>query len=646
MAEFLLELYSEEIPAGMQRPAAEHFVKELGLEEFYFTPQRIVVTGDLPTEKEEIVEERRGPKIDAPEQAVQGFLRSCGYSSVDEAEIREVKGAQHYFRPESKSSVPMAEYLAKKVPEVLANYTWPKSMRWGDYEMRWVRPLHSILCIFDGKVIDFEFGHIKSGNVTKGHRFLAADEFEVANFEQYQKELHDRKVVVNQEHRHEVIKEELDKISPEIFYNANKNLIHEIVNLVEWPQVAVGEFSEEFLEVPWECLVSSMEKHQKYISIFDAKESKLTNKFVFVSNMVAEDGGEKIIAGNERVLKARLSDAKFFWDQDRKQSLEDFLPKLEKVTFHNKVGNMLEKAKRIEALAGDLAGKIGADVEKAKRAGLLCKADLVSEMVGEFADLQGLMGGYYAQDQEIGEAIKLHYGEPKDNKLAISVALADKLDSLTTLWAAGEKPTGSGDPFALRRAALQIIRIVISNDLRLNIKEFVNVEVFDFVIDRVKHMLRGEEIRSDIVDAVLGQGDDLLVIYNKAQALKEFLATENGADLLAAYKRAANILTAEEKKDSKSYEPSVDAGLLQAAEEKALFEAIEAAENGIQQSLAAEKFGAAMADLAALRPQVNAFFDNVIVNADDAATRENRLKVLAKIRQFIDLIADFGKIEK
>ncbi|PIR31546.1 MAG: glycine--tRNA ligase subunit beta [Alphaproteobacteria bacterium CG11_big_fil_rev_8_21_14_0_20_44_7] len=614
MTELLLELYSEEIPARMQELAARAFAESIDKDaEYFYSPHHIIVKADLPDKQQDENIERKGPKIGAPEQAINGFAKSCGVAGVDELEQRE---GYYFFAKQSKGEN-TKDYLAKKIPEILGGYSWPKSMRWGNHEIRWVRPLHSISCTFGGEVVPFKFGHLESAIISQP-----------AN--------------INQTERKNLIAEGAKKLAGGV--ELDEKLLDEVTNLVENPVPMLGEFPTEFLQVPQECLVSSMKSHQKYFPVYDGQ--KLSSKFIFVANLEAEDGGKKIRAGNERVLKARLSDAKFFWEQDRKHKLEAFLPKLKQVTFHNKIGNMLEKAERISALAEFIAEKIGADAEKAKRAGLLCKADLVSEMVGEFAELQGIMGGYYADDKEIGEAIKLHYGEPKNNKLAIAVALADKFDSLVQLWLAGEKPTGSRDPFGLRRAALGIIRIILENNLKLNLREFAkNDEIFAFFIERLKYLLKSQEIRHDIVDAVLGQGDDLLIIHNKAQSLSEFLHSDRGTKLMECYNRAVNILTAEEKKDGISYESNPQEALLSSAEEKSLYEEMQQKEAIISEAIAGEDFGKAMGQLAQLQQNINAFFDNVMVNAENPQIRENRLKLLAKIRSFMDKIADFSKIE-
>ena len=613
MSKLKLQLHSEEIPARMQEPAAKAFAEGLGVEKYFFSPHFIIIEGDLPDTQADENIERKGPKIGAAEQALNGFMKSCGVANVDELEERD---GYYYFSKQSKGE-PTKDYLAKKIPEILGGYTWPKSMRWGEHDLRWVRPLHEINCEFGGEIVEFKLGHIQS----------------TINNQQ--------STIINQEERKNIIIDGAKALHAGV--ELDERLLNEVTNLVENPIPMMGEFDSSFLDVPQECLVTSMKSHQKYFPVYE--NEKLINKFIFVANLKAEDGGKKIVAGNERVLKARLSDAKFFWEQDRKHKLEEFLPKLKLVTFHNKIGNMFEKAERISELSGIIAKKIGADVKLAEKAGLLCKADLVSEMVGEFADLQGIMGGYYAENAELGEAIKQHYGEPSE-PIAICVALADRIDSLTQLWAAGEKPTGSRDPFGLRRAALGIIRIILNNKLNLNLKDFISDdEVFAFLTERLKYLLKSKNIKHDIVDAVLGQGDDFLIINNKAEILAEFLQTESGKNMLAAYNRAVNILTIEEKKDGKTFAPNPVFTSFELPEEKDLFSALNASEEKIKDALANENYEAAMQELACLQAPLNKFFDNVVVNSDMPEVRGNRLRLLAKIRLFMDLIADFSKVE-
>lgn len=660
MAEFVLELYSEEIPALMQARASYDIAGLIGEKlkldprniENYFTPQRIVIHAKEVDETiPDSLIEKRGPKVGAPEQAVQGFLKSVGLSKVEDAQTIEEKGQKYYFYQNTVKGESTEKHLAKILPEILNNFTWPKSMRWGSSEIRWVRPLHSIVAIFGGKVIPFSFGNIKSENKTRGHRFLDNSEITVANFEQYKKDLESKKVILDQTARQQKIWDDAKKAAGKLSLKEDVRLLAEVANLVEFPVILVGEFAKEFLDVPQECLIATMKNNQKYFPLFDGE--KLSNKFIVVANK--PDSAGKIISGNQRVVKARLSDAKFFWDVDRETKLEEFLPKLSLVTFHAKVGNMLEKAKRISALSAKIAKLIGADEKKSERAGLLCKADLVTGMVGEFAELQGIMGGYYSASEgsEISAAIKNHYkplgaeDEVPTDKITICVALADKIDSLVKLWEAGEKPTGSSDPYALRRAAISIIRIILGNNLKLNLQELIgNKDVFEFITDRLKQVLKTQNIRHDYITAVLDRKSaDLVSIRSKAEALGKFLETASGKNLLESYKRAANILSIEEKKDKTIYALAPKEALLVEAEEKILFKDIIAAEPKIVTALKAEKYEDAMQQLANLQPAVNSFFERVTVNAKEPDLRKNRLKLLAKIRNFINSIADFSKIE-
>ena len=664
MTEFLLELYSEEIPARMQEKAAMELANAIGSTDntkYFYTPQRLTIVADLPESRPDQEIDKKGPRVGSPEQAVQGFLKSVGLDDIKKAQVIEDKGAQYYYYKNTVKGEATRDYLAKKLPEILNNFTWPKSMRWGANEIRWVRPLHSIIALFGGEVVPFKFGHIASGDKTRGHRFLDNTEIKVTNFKNYQSDLKNKKVILDAEERKKIILEQAKKLAGNLKLNEDQRLLNEVANLVEYPVALLGTFSEEFLSVPQECLIATMKNNQKYFPLFNG--DKLANKFIVIANK--EDVAGKIIKGNERVIKARLSDAKFFWDQDRKQKLEFYLPKLEQVIFHAKIGNMHDKVKHVAELSKYIANIIGADAKAAQRAGYLCKADLVTGMVGEFAELQGIMGAYYAEKdegKEVARAIKEHYLPAGQDDavptapVSICVALADKLYSLVQLWQAGEKPTGSRDPFGLRRASLGIIRIILENNLKLNLKSLISEasksgetgveEIFEFFIERMKFLLKNQNIRHDYIAAVLdGRTDDLLTIRNKAVALSSFLSTETGNHLLAAYKRAANILAIEEKKDKTSYKPEPEIKLLELTEEKDLFATITDSESAIAAALNKEKFEDAMAQLAKLQPYVNKFFDKVIVNSDKAEIRANRLKLLAKIRNYMDSIANFGKIE-
>ena len=666
VTEFLLELYSEEIPARMQETAAKEIASKIAADaKYFYTPQRIIVLADLPDNQADQEIEKKGPPVGAAEVAINGFLKSVGLTKIEDASTIEEKGRTFYYYKNTVKGSTTADYLAKLLPEILNNFTWPKSMRWGSGDIRWVRPLHSIIAIFGGKVVPFKFGDVTSGNTTQGHRFLDNSKFQVSSFKEYKDNLAQRKAIIDPSERKKIIWEEAKKAAGKLELQEDEKLLSEVANLVEYPVILLGTFDKAFLDTPQECLISTMKTNQKYFPLFE--KSKLTNKFIITSNMIAEDGGKRIIAGNERVIKARLSDAKFFWEQDKKTKLDDLLPKLEKVVFHAKVGTLNEKVRRIAHLSKYIANIIGADYEMAQRAALLCKADLVSGMVGEFAELQGIMGRYYAQLQgeapEVADAIRDHYlPQGQDDKtptapVSICVALADKIDSLVQLWEAGEKPTGSRDPLALRRAGLGIIRIILENKLKINLRSLIaeasksgnfgTDEIFDFFIERMKFLLKASNIRHDYVAAVLdSKTDNLLSIHSKAVSFAGFLQTESGKNLLEAYRRAANILQIEEKKDKTNYPPDPSEKLLETPEENELYDSINSAEPKILRALAAENFETAMQELANLQPAVKAFFDKVVVNADDKALRENRLRLLARIRIFMDSLADFGKVEK
>ncbi|MGB3022091.1 MAG: glycine--tRNA ligase subunit beta, partial [Methyloceanibacter sp.] len=489
MAELLLELFSEEIPARMQPRAAEDLARLLGdglkaagltfeTIRSFATPRRLTVVVDgLPARSPDVREEKKGPRVGAPAAAIQGFLKSSGLDALDQAETRADKKGDFYVALIERPGRPTPDVVAEIVPEIIRGFPWPKSMRWGSGRLRWVRPLHSILCVFGGKVVPIEIDGIASGDKTRGHRFMAPKPFSVKGFDDYQEKLrqafvvldgNERKVIILQAARNLAAKEGLELIEDEA-------LLAENAGLTEWPVVLMGAFDEGFLEVPPEVLATSMKAHQKCFSLTRGKE--LANRFVMVANLEAEDGGKAIVAGNERVIRARLADAKFFFDHDRKVMLEDRVPKLKEIVFHDRLGTQYERIQRTRMLAREIALTIGTDPDLAERAAILAKADLVSDMVGEFPELQGVMGRYYALDQEedsvVADAIGAHYKPvgPSDqvprDPVAIAVALADKIDMLVGFWAIDEKPTGSKDPYALRRAALGAIRLILENGLRI-----------------------------------------------------------------------------------------------------------------------------------------------------------------------------------
>lgn len=689
MAEFLLELFSEEIPARMQARAAEDLKRLFGAAldgagltadrlESFVTPRRLTLVADgLPLAQPDVTEERKGPKVDAPQQAIDGFLKATGLT-LDQCEQRETPKGPVWYAVMEKPGRPTADVLAEIVGKVLTDLPWPKSMKWAEGGFRWVRPLHHVLAVFEGKALPggvtpeprtrFDFTA-----ATRGHRFLAPDPIEVTSFAGYREKLRDAYVILDREERKALILDQATNLAAaeKLALKDDPGLLEEVAGLVEYPIVLIGRIDDDFMELPAEVLTTSMRSHQKYFAC-QHSDGRLAPRFVVVANMVTEDVGVTVVAGNEKVLRARLSDARFFWDQDRKTPLGDRVKALAAVTFHEKLGSMEEKAARIEALAGDLAAAIpGCDADQARRAARLAKADLTTGMVGEFPELQGLMGGYYATGQgeppEVAEAVAQHYSPlgPNDScptaPAAIAVALADKIDTLAGFFAIDEKPTGSRDPYALRRAALGIIRLIVENGVRLSLGEVlkralqpypgsdaaVADDLLAFFADRLKVALRDRGVRHDLIDAVfaLGGEDDLVRLLARVEALGAFLGADDGANLLVAYRRAANIFRIESKKDGRQDYGAVDPALLREAEEKSLHTALVQAHAALEPLLAAEDFVGAMAALAALRAPVDSFFDKVTVNADDAALRVNRLALLADITGTMNRVADFSRVE-
>ncbi len=704
MSELLIELFSEEIPARMQVKAAEDLrglitngLVEAGLTydgaRQHATPRRLVLSVEgLADKAKDTVEERKGPRVDAPQAALDGFLKSTGLS-LDQLVKQDDKKGQFYMATIKKAGRATTEVVAELLPKVIREFPWPKSMRWGAGSLRWVRPLHSIMCTFDGEVVALEVDGIKSGNTTRGHRFLSKGEISVKRFEDYDAGLHKAHVIVDEKARLESIRHDAKNLAMAqgLELIEDETLLKEVSGLVEWPVVLMGEFDEAFLAVPPEVIITTIKNNQKCFCL-KGKGGKLANKYILVSNQIASDGGKEIIRGNNKVIAARLSDAKFFWDQDRKTKLENLLPKLDSITFHAKLGTQGERVKRIEALAGEIAKTIGADFEKAKLAARLCKADLVSGMVGEFPELQGLMGRYYAIDQsvdaEVADAMRDHYKPqgPSDSlpvsKVGQAVALADKLDTLVGFWAIDEKPTGSKDPYALRRAALGIVRTLMEKALRLNLADAIKSsrvffpkdlmestaktqmaerqgssvekagavvygDLLVFFADRLKVYLKDQGARHDLIDAVfsLGGQDDLLMVTRRVEALSKFLDADDGKNLLAGVKRASNILKIEEKKDGKTYRGDVNPGQLIKGEEKSLHSAISQASALARKAVEQEDFEGAMKAIAKLRVPVDEFFEGVTVNDKDATFRENRLRLLNRIREATSEVADFSKIE-
>ncbi|WP_122465525.1 glycine--tRNA ligase subunit beta [Brevundimonas lutea] len=743
MPQLLLEILSEEIPARMQAQGARDLermvgerLKAAGLTwdamTAYAGPRRLtLVVEGLPAATPDRDEELKGPKTSAPDQAVEGFLRKTGLTR-DALEERD--GV--LFARISQKGRETPQVVAETVDAVIRAFPWPKSMRWGSGTLRWVRPIKRILALFDGRVVPFAVDGIasaasseavsglKSGDVTEGHRFLGSvAPFTVRDFADYRQKLEREFVLIDAADRRLRILEAAKAAcaAKGLALVDDDGLLDEVAGLAEWPTPILGDMDPQFLDLPPEVVRLSMKVHQKYFAVRDPATHALAPHFVVVANVEASDGGKALAAGNSRVLSARLNDARFFWDEDRKAgNFDAWLKKLQGVTFHAKLGTMHDRVERIAALAREIAPLVGADPDEAYEAARLAKADLASGMVGEFPELQGVMGGYYAREpfpleggraglgveasttsaapdvsntergspaatpipdpsplqgegrDRMADAIRDHYKPqgPADTvptaPLTVAVALADKLDTLVGFFAIDEKPTGSKDPFALRRAALGVIRLVLENDVRARLRDLTatqadqyprrlgdgdaagaaeDIELLLFFADRLKVLLRDQGQRHDLVDAVFALGDDDLVrIVRRVEALGAFLATDDGANLLAGYKRASNILRAEARKGDIP-EGMVETGLPgQPEAETTLAFAVAAARTAVDEALAREDFAAAMTALARLRAPVDAFFEEVLVNSDVPAERDNRLKLLGQVRAVMGQVADFGQI--
>jgi glycyl-tRNA synthetase beta chain len=705
MPDLLLELFSEEIPARMQARAAEDLRKlvtdrlvDAGLvyegAKAFVTPRRLALAVQgVPVRQPDVKEEKKGPRVGAPAGAIEGFVRAAGLKSINEATVKPDKKGDFYVAVIEKQGRPTIEVIGRIVPEVVRTFPWPKSMRWGVRSaepgaLGWVRPLHSIVATFgpeteEPDIVAFAVDGISAGDETRGHRFMAPQLFKVRRLEDYAAKLEKAKVVLDPERRRQIILADAKNLAFAQGYELieDAGLLAEVAGLVEWPVVLMGSFDEAFLAIPNEVIRATIRNNQKCFVLRDPKTAKLAPKFILVANIEAEDGGKEIVAGNERVIRARLSDAKFFYETDLKTRLEDRLAKFDDIVFHEKLGTQAERIARIERLAAELAPIVGADVEKVRRAARLAKADLLTEVVGEFPELQGLTGKYYAlaqgEDAAVAAASEEHYKPlgPNDrvpaDPVSVAVALADKIDTLVGFRAIDEKPTGSKDPYALRRAALGVIRIALAGKhdlvprslLEMHIKRIrpglSDVEISnvgdsfkDFFQERLKVQLRDEGARHDLVDAVLhlgGREAGIVSIVRRVEALGKFLDTEDGKNLLAGYKRATNIIRIEEKKDGREYVERPDPSLYRQDEERALSQAIDAARNEASTAVASEDFEAAMRAMAKLRPHVDAFFDKVTVNVADGADkerlRENRLKLLNEIRDATRTVADFSRIE-
>ncbi len=703
MPDLLFELFSEEIPARMQARAADDLKKmvtdrlvDAGLvyegARAFATPRRLALfVQGIPARQPDLREEKKGPRVGAPDAAIQGFLRSAGLASIDEAKVERDKRGDFYVALIEKPGRAAGDVLAEILPVVVRTFPWPKAMRWGAASAKpsaltWVRPLHAIVATFgpeteEPDIVEFAVDGVAAGNTTYGHRFMAPAPITVRRFDDYASKLDRAKVVLDPQRRAEVIL--ADAKNPAFAQGfeliEDEALLAEVTGLVEWPVVLMGTFDPAFLSIPREVIRSTIRNNQKCFVLRDPQTARLVNKFVLVSNIEASDGGKAIIAGNERVIRARLSDAKFFYETDRKTRLEDRLPKFKQIVFHEKLGSQWERIERIEALAAKLAPIAGADPEKVKRAARLAKADLLTEVVGEFPELQGLMGKYYAEaqgeDEAVAHACEDHYKPqgPSDlvpaDPVSVAVALADKLDTLVGFWAVDEKPTGSRDPYALRRAALGVIRLILENHLRMSLRtvfegvfpkfaqgknyvEYADTidDLMTFFEDRLVVLLREQGARYDLVDAVLAtgslvEGADLVTIIEKIKAVGSFLDTDDGKNLLAGYKRATNILRIEEKKSGVLYDDATDPALFALSEEAELAQANNVVSSASSRLAGQGDYAGAMSELATLRPHVDAFFEHVTVNAAEENLRKNRLKLLNEIREATRAVADLSKVK-
>lgn len=740
MPDLLIELFSEEIPARMQGRASADLQKlvtdglvEAGLTyaeaAAFATPRRLALSIEgLSAESRATREERKGPATTAPEKAVQGFMRATGLT-MDQLEVRDAGKGQAYFAVIEKPGRKAAEIVAEVLEQTIRQFPWPKSMRWGAGSLRWVRPLHSIICILSdeggAEVVPFSMDGLVAGNTTRGHRFMSKGDITVSGFDDYDAKLKKAHVVLRPDERADAIWHDATNqaFAQGLEVVEDKGLLAEVAGLVEWPVVLLGKIDPAFLGLPPEVLQTSMKEHQKFFSVRNPKTARIEG-FVTVANIETADHGATILAGNQKVLSARLSDARFFWENDlrvAKAGMGDWLDSLASVTFHNKLGSQRDRIDRIAALAHAIAPVVGADAGKAKEAALVAKADLRSEMVGEFPELQGVMGRYYALEAgrtaDVADAARDHYSPlgPSDDvptaPVSVAVALADKIDTLTGFWAVDEKPTGSKDPFALRRAALGVIRLVLENGLRLSLDRFFDAQLLRFRVhenggdetaqallndmleeiadhgvfgaavrtvldrldgdapdavaavekqipdtsenllaffhDRLKVFLRDQGVRHDVIDACIAMpgNDDLTLLVHRARALSDFMATDDGENLIQGFKRANNILTQAEDKDGVEYSYGADVKFAEDPAEAALFNALDAAEAAITPALAGEDFAAAMTAMAALRAPIDAFFEAVQVNSDNSVVRRNRLNLLSRIRSICLGVADLSQIE-
>jgi glycyl-tRNA synthetase beta chain len=728
MGELLLELLSEEIPARMQRRAIDDLCalvrEKLAAAEipaqtlrFYVTPRRLAVIADgIPERQPDRSEERRGPRVGAPQAALDGFLRAAGLQSIGECETRDTGRGEFHFAILKHKGQAAGEILPELLRAAIAELPWPKSMRYPASTLRWVRPLISVVCLLDGAILPLPLDQIPVGRTTRGHRFLSEGEITVDGAADYLRKLEQAHVMLDQDRRREIIAADLDRLAAAegLRVKPDPGLLDEVTGLVEFPVVLMGAIDEASMALPPEVLATAMRTHQKYFSCLKPEPAPAeaggtaAPRFLFVANNRTADHGNTIVAGNERVLRARLADARFFWEQDRKVRLEDRVEALKDRVYHAKLGSVFDKVERVEQLAGFLAGQLhpavipakagiqdshsdpgplgsrvrgndDAELEKlAQRAARLAKADLSTGMVGEFPELQGVMGRYYAlndgEDPRVAEAIAEHYKPlgPNDTcptaPVSIAVALADKFDTFASFFRIGERPTGSGDPFAIRRAVLGIIRIVLENEIHLSLSKVLQFAVdpgppfryeneipqtvsdlSHFIGDRLKVHLRGQGVRHDVIDAVLmlGTEDDLIRLLARVDALQKFLDTDDGANLLTAYHRASNIVSIEEGRDKRPYHDADYDPRGGQGEELALRSALDQVAGVARELVRDAKFEGAMSALATLRRPIDEFFEKVTVNTDaeGGRLRENRLRLLSRIRAVMNQVADFSQIE-
>ena len=685
----LLELLSEEIPARMQARATDDLkrlvcdgLKEAGLEfesaEAFVTPRRLALVVDgIPEKQPDIDEERRGPRADAPVHAVKGFKGSLPKGA--KVEKRQTEKGEFFFAVVKQKGFPSDILIGQIVIDVVRKFPWPKSMNWGEGHGPWVRPIHNILCLFGPRAsiaITLEPGRDFRTTETMGHPFLSPKWFAVKNFADYKAKLLAAQVMLDPAERASVIEAEAQKLAKKakLKLKHDPGLLAEVAGLVEWPVVKMGSIDKAFMDLPPEVLTTVMRHHQKYFALLD-KKGKLAPKFIVVANTETKDRGKVMVAGNERVLRARLADAKFFWDQDRKRTLESRVQELAGRVFHAQLGTVMDKVIRVEELASELAESCGANSSDARWAARLCKADLSTGMVAEFPILQGVMGRYHAlndgENADVATAIAEHYGPlgPNDNcpsaPVSIAVALADRIDTLVGFFGIKEFPTGSKDPYALRRSALGVIRLILENDLRINLSgifEFagqqydqwdqgqfaeISGDLLNFLNDRLTVTLRKKGFPHDLVNALFARGgeDDLWRLVQKAKSLKEFLETDDGANLLVAYRRAHNIVRIEEKKDSERYSGKVDENLFSRDEERELWISLNEVEQANPSKPDMAEFDQVLSVLAKLRCPVDRFFGEVTVNCNDSDLRKNRLRLLSEIASCLNRVADFSKIE-